>query len=182
VVTTAAGGPAQKSPPAATSPRVAAGIKLVAYTGAQPPGYTVQVIPAGWVIQGSNPFALVIAPANAASKDPDAWIGKLVVTQEAFDATGSGDAGWAPVPVAGHFAYYSAGIGGDPTAGLVIEEAPGLVAARPGTDVAGLSPCEGTGPPPHLPAPAGRGGPPRSERHAAAGPYTTGRVPEIGHQ
>src|SRR5262245_24851447 len=42
-----------------------AGIKLVDYTGAQPPGYTVKTIPDHWVIQGSTPFALTIAPANA---------------------------------------------------------------------------------------------------------------------
>lgn len=117
VVTTVPGGPAPKSPPAA--------IRLVAYSGTQPPGYTVRVIPAGWVIQGSNPFALVIAPANARSKDPDDFIGKLVVTQEAFATNGGSGAGWSPVPVAGHTAYYAAEIGGTPVAGLVIEEAPG---------------------------------------------------------
>ena len=52
VVTTVAGGPARQSPLAAKSPVAAksAGIRLVAYTGTQPPGYTVQVIPAGWVV------------------------------------------------------------------------------------------------------------------------------------
>lgn len=131
VVTTVAGGPAPKSPLAATSapatkgaPATAA-IRLVAYTGTQPSGYTVRVIPAGWVIQGSNPFALVIAPADARSKDPDDFMGKLVVTQESFDTNGAGGAGWSPVPVAGHTAYYAAEIGGTPVAGLVIDEAPG---------------------------------------------------------
>lgn len=125
VVATVPGGPAPKSPLAASSAPATAAIRLVAYTGTQPPGYTVKVIPAGWVIQGSNPYALVIAPANARSKDPDDFIGKLVVTQEAFSTTGGNGAGWSPVSVAGHTAYYAAGIGGTPVAGLVIEEAPG---------------------------------------------------------
>jgi hypothetical protein len=96
-------------------------IRLVAYTGAQPPGYTVKVIPAGWVIQGSNPYALVIAPANAPNKDPDVFIGKLFVGQGAFDVSDSSAQGWAPVHVTGRTAYYSVQ---DSTAGLVIEMTP----------------------------------------------------------
>lgn len=115
VVTTVPGGPGAPD-----------GIRLVAYTGAQPPGYTVTVIPADWVIQGSNPFALVIAPANAPDSDPDVFVGKLIVTQEAFDQAGSSAEGWSAVHVAGHVVYYAAQIGaGSQTAGLVIEEAPG---------------------------------------------------------
>lgn len=118
VVATVPGGPG--------GPGAPAGIRLVAYSGAQPPGYTVTVIPAGWVIQGSNPFALVIAPANAPNSDPDVFVGKLIVTQEAFDQAGSSAQGWSAVHVAGHVVYYAAQIGaGSQTAGLVIEEAPG---------------------------------------------------------
>ena len=43
---------------------VPAGIKLVAYTGEQPKGYTVDSVPAGWELQGVNNFALVIAPVG----------------------------------------------------------------------------------------------------------------------
>jgi hypothetical protein len=101
--------------------RTAGRIRLVAYTGAQPPGYTVKVIPAGWVIQGSNPYALVIAPANAVNKDPDVFVGKLFVGQEAFDASGSSAQGWTPVHVTGRTAYYSVQ---DSTAGVVIKMTP----------------------------------------------------------
>jgi hypothetical protein len=118
----AVGSPAAVGSRAAAKPTTAT-VRLVAYTGAQPPGYTVRVIPAGWVIQGSNPFALVIAPANAPNKDPDAFIGKLVVGQESFDPAGSSGQGWAPVPVAGHTAYYSVqDAGGTETAGLVLKK------------------------------------------------------------
>jgi hypothetical protein len=111
--------------PAAAVGSPTAKIRLVAYTGAQPPGYTVTVIPAGWVIQGSNPFALVIAPANATDKDPDSFIGKLVVSQGQFDASGSAAQGWAPVHVPGHTVYYSVQeAGGTQTAGLQIEKTP----------------------------------------------------------
>lgn len=102
---------ADASHPAAT------GIRLVAYTGAQPPGYVVKVIPDNWVIQGSTPFALTIAPANAANKDPDSFLGKLVVTQESFDTASA--QGWTSARVPGHTAYYSVQ---DNTASLVIEQ------------------------------------------------------------
>ena len=101
----------------------AAKIRLVAYTGAQPPGYTVKVIPAGWVVQGSNPYALVIAPANAADKNPDSFVGKLFVGQEAFDPSGAGAQGWSPAKVPGHTVYYSVqDAAGTQTASVVIEE------------------------------------------------------------
>jgi hypothetical protein len=93
------------------------GIKLVAYTGTQPPGYVVKVIPDHWVVQGSTPFALTIAPPNAANKDPNYFIGKLVVTQESFDSSGA--QGWTSARIPGHTAYYSVQ---DNTASLVIEQ------------------------------------------------------------
>jgi hypothetical protein len=105
----------------AASQSTAARIRLVAYTGAQPPGYTVKVIPAGWVIQGSNPYALVIAPANAPNKDPDVFVGKLFVGQGGFDVSDSSAQGWAPFHITGRTAYYSVQ---DSTAGLEIEETP----------------------------------------------------------
>jgi hypothetical protein len=37
-------------------------IALVAFTGEQPPGYQGAEVPSGWVVQGGNRFALVIAP------------------------------------------------------------------------------------------------------------------------
>ncbi|HSZ42783.1 MAG TPA: hypothetical protein VK817_22710 [Trebonia sp.] len=94
-------------------------IKLVGYNGAQPPGYTVKVIPDHWVIQGSNPFALTIAPANASNKNPNVFIGKLVVMEEDFDASQPG--GLKKVDVPGHTAYYGVS---DNIASLIIEQTP----------------------------------------------------------
>src|SRR5690348_9947751 len=107
------------SAPAGASHPAATGIRLVSYTGAQPPGYVVKVIPDNWVIQGSTPFALTIAPANAANKNPDYFLGKLVVTQESFDTSSA--QGWTAARIPGHTAYYS--VQGN-TASLVIEQTP----------------------------------------------------------
>jgi hypothetical protein len=54
-------------------------INLVAYTGTQPDGYTVDSVPAGWEIQGVDNFALDIAPVGFADKDLNNFVGKLVV-------------------------------------------------------------------------------------------------------
>jgi hypothetical protein len=113
----AASHPAKAGHPAASSASATAAIKLVDYTGAQPPGYVVKTIPDHWVIQGSNPFALTIAPPNATDKDPDSFLGKLVVTQESFDTSGA--QGWTSAHLPGHTAYYS--VQGT-TASLVIEQ------------------------------------------------------------
>lgn len=113
--------------PAASGPAAASSIRLVAYTGAQPAGYVVKVIPAGWVIQGSNPYALVIAPAGDSDKNPDSFLGKLVVTQEDFDRADAAATGWVPLSAAGRAAYYSrpASADGVLTTAIVIQEAPG---------------------------------------------------------
>ena len=75
-------------------------IKLVAWKGTQPPGYRVSWMPKGWVVQGSTPFALVIAPPKARDKNPDSYIGKLVVMLQSRDATAP-PADWASQPVNG---------------------------------------------------------------------------------
>ena len=75
-------------------------IKLVAWVGTQPPGYRVSWMPKGWVVQGSTPYALVMAPPNAADKDPDVYIDKLVVMLQSRDAAAP-PADWASQPVNG---------------------------------------------------------------------------------
>jgi hypothetical protein len=79
-------------------------VRLVAYPGPQPSGYTVKEIPAGWVIQGSNSYVLTIAPASDPDKNADSFLGKLVVTWSA-DYTASPSDG-TPVTVAGQPGYY----------------------------------------------------------------------------
>lgn len=80
----------------------------------------VKTIPDHWVIQGSTPFALTIAPANAPNKNPDVFIGKLVIVQESFDT--SDTQGLTKIEVQGRAAYYWVR---DSIASLVIEQMPG---------------------------------------------------------
>jgi hypothetical protein len=75
-------------------------IKLVAWVGTQPPGYQVAWKPKGWVVQGSTPFALVIASPTDKDKSPDSFVGKLVVMLQSRDATAP-PANWADQPVNG---------------------------------------------------------------------------------
>ena len=88
--------PGQTAAPAKQSHQ----IKLVAWVGTQPPGYRVNWMPKGWVVQGSTPFALVMAPPNDKDKSPDSYIGKLVVMLQSRDATAP-PADWADQPVDG---------------------------------------------------------------------------------
>jgi hypothetical protein len=86
------------APPAAASPAAASqataprptvtGAKLVAYHGAQPKGYTIDKVPAGWEIQGNSDFALTIAPVGAADRNPDAFVGKIGIMLQSKDQHG----------------------------------------------------------------------------------------------
>jgi hypothetical protein len=75
-------------------------IKLVAWVGTQPPGYQVAWMPKGWVVQGSTPYALVMAPPSDKDRSPDSFVGKLVVMLQSRDATAP-PASWANQPVNG---------------------------------------------------------------------------------
>lgn len=68
-------------------PKASHKIALVAWEGTQPPGYRVNEVPKGWVVQGSNPYALTIAPANDPSKSMDDFVGKLVVMLQSKSVT-----------------------------------------------------------------------------------------------
>jgi hypothetical protein len=80
-------------------------VALVAFAGAQPPGYRVSEMPKGWVVQGSTPYALTIAPAGDRDKNPDSFLGKLVVMLQSADAT-SPPTGETPEPVNGRPGFY----------------------------------------------------------------------------
>ncbi|MEO6714630.1 MAG: hypothetical protein ABIM89_14510 [Mycobacteriales bacterium] len=68
------------------APVVAApAIKLVAYTGEQPAGYTVGTVPAGWEIQGVDNYALVIARRGDPDQEVGSFVGKLVVMLQSKD-------------------------------------------------------------------------------------------------
>jgi hypothetical protein len=74
---------------ASSAPIPSAGrhVALVAWTGTQPPGYQVSWMPSGWVVQGSNPFALTIAPPGDPDTNPDSFLGKLVVMLQSKSVT-----------------------------------------------------------------------------------------------
>jgi hypothetical protein len=62
----------------------AAGLKLVDYTGAQQPGFSVAKVPAGFVLQGATPYSLDVARADDHSS-LDVFEGKLVVMLQSKD-------------------------------------------------------------------------------------------------
>jgi hypothetical protein len=58
---------------------------LVAYTGKQPAGFTVDAVPSGWAIQGVNNYSLAIAQVKSTDLDPSSFDGKLVVMLKSRD-------------------------------------------------------------------------------------------------
>lgn len=82
--------------PVTTSHKIA----LVVWKGTQPPGYQIKEMPKGWVVQGSNPWALVIAPADDPSKNWADFEGKLLVSLRSASITGPATDG-TPLPVNG---------------------------------------------------------------------------------
>ena len=84
--------------PAATTPTVASGpgpvsagvTRLVAYTGGQPKGFTIDQVPDGWEIQAANVYNLVLAPKDALDQDPASMVGKIGVQLQSKDQTGPG--------------------------------------------------------------------------------------------
>ncbi len=92
--------PKATAAPTHTTVSQAHAIKLVAWVGTQPPGYRVAWMPKGWVVQGSDPYALTMAPPNDTDKDPHVFIGKLVVMLQSRDASAP-PSNWADQPVNG---------------------------------------------------------------------------------
>ncbi|GAA1628910.1 hypothetical protein [Actinoplanes couchii] len=86
------------APAASTSPlaqgtvaggSVAPTVKLVAYTGKQPEGFTLDKVPDGWEIQGVDAGVLTIAPKNAKDKNIHNFEDKVVVMLQSVDETGT---------------------------------------------------------------------------------------------
>jgi hypothetical protein len=82
-------GPSQSPEHAAgpSAPGSTSSVKLVAYTGSQPQGYTVGSVPDGWEIQGVDNYALVIAAVGNPDRQLDSFAGKLVVMLLSKDAS-----------------------------------------------------------------------------------------------
>ncbi|WGX97951.1 hypothetical protein [Nocardioides sp. L-11A] len=78
---------------------VTTGVELVAYTGAQQPGFVVAKVPAGFVLEGATAYNLNVARA-ADHSGLDVFEDKLVVMLESSSVTGEPEG--APVAVGGH--------------------------------------------------------------------------------
>jgi hypothetical protein len=92
--------PAADDAPSISQPSQTGGsdVGLVAYTGAQQPGFVVEKVPAGFVLQGATPFSLDVARAGDDS-DLSVFVDKLVVMLESVDA---GNPTGTPVKVGQH--------------------------------------------------------------------------------
>ncbi|WP_250002144.1 hypothetical protein [Actinoplanes sp. M2I2] len=91
-------------PTAAAPPAISSALDLVAYQGAQPKGFTVDKVPAGWFIQADNNYNLLLAPKGAGSAapnadpnanpsadprlDPASAVGKIAIFLESKDQNG----------------------------------------------------------------------------------------------
>jgi len=58
----------------------AAAVDLVAYTDAQPAGFTIEEVPDGWHVLSSDAGNLVLADADDAGTDPDVFEGRIVAS------------------------------------------------------------------------------------------------------
>jgi hypothetical protein len=91
VVVAQNGGAFDGSPAGGTAVVTQPDIAFVAYTGAQPEGFTVSTVPKGWRIQGVNSYALLIVPPGNTRPGDDielsSFEGKLVVMLESADVT-----------------------------------------------------------------------------------------------
>ncbi len=98
-------GSAPLGPTAAAPPAVVTTIDLVAYQGAQPKGFTLDKVPAGWFIQTDDTYSLLLAPEKAKNPGPDvdpstdplyapnSFVGKIGVMLESKDQNGPSRAG-----------------------------------------------------------------------------------------
>jgi len=108
------------APPAAASGSTRAhapAIRLVAYTGAQPAGFTVSTVPAGWKIVSSDDFSFVLAPpgtptAPSADGQGVSFIGRIVVMLQG-DSQLASDAKVTTVTVNGRTGQLALADGGD---------------------------------------------------------------------
>jgi hypothetical protein len=66
------------APPAAAT--AAGTVKLVAYTGKQPAGFTLDRVPDGWEVQGVDKYVLTLAPIGIPDQDMSSFVGKIAIT------------------------------------------------------------------------------------------------------
>jgi hypothetical protein len=107
VAFTLPGQPGRSAAPATASAAAGAhpAIQLVAYSGAQPAGFTVGTVPAGWQVVSSDAYSFVVAPpATSAAPSADgqgvSFIGRIAVMLQG-DTTLAPDATVTAVTVNG---------------------------------------------------------------------------------
>jgi hypothetical protein len=120
-------GPTAAAPPSAVVP-----LDLVAYQGAQPNGFTIDKVPAGWFIQSDDDHSLTLAPEKVKNAgpdvdpsadplyDPETYVGKIGIFLESKDQNGPSREG-AEVTV------------GDRN-GVLLKSLPAMIPGRPSGD------------------------------------------------
>ncbi|MDR7276104.1 hypothetical protein [Catenuloplanes atrovinosus] len=78
-------GPVVPHAGAAESPAGTDPVRLVAFTGDQPEGFRIDVVPEGWEIQSSTGTTLLIAPIGLANRDPNVFVDKITISFQ-YDA------------------------------------------------------------------------------------------------
>jgi hypothetical protein len=121
-------------------------IKLVSYQGYQAPGYQVSEVPRGWVVQGSNAFALTVAPADDPDKSVDSFVGKIAVMLKSRDEPApNGRPSRFPRPAGGHLDPALPGpvrpVGGHPVPGQAGLGRPAVRQVRRGRQGPGQRPA-----------------------------------------
>ncbi len=54
-------------------------LELASYEGKQPEGFTIDKVPAGWELQASTEYNLLLAPEGFANQDPNQFEGKIMI-------------------------------------------------------------------------------------------------------
>jgi hypothetical protein len=68
----------------------ASAVNLVAYTGKQLEGFTVDRVPAGWHLSTSTQYALLVTANGSTDDDPSVFVDKLAVLTSSADEHGLG--------------------------------------------------------------------------------------------
>jgi hypothetical protein len=65
-------------------------VELVAYTGAQPSGYRLDMVPAGWEVREDSASLLTLAPETAPEREPGTMEGMIAVSTQSDTGAPSG--------------------------------------------------------------------------------------------
>ena len=121
-----AAAPASPEAHASTSAK-ASGVKLVSYTGAQPTGYFLDQVPAGWAIADDDLSLLTLAPVGATPEQAPpgmtSLVGKIAITTQSTGLPSGVQLD--DVQVGGHPAVVAHMLGSGDTHTLFVEQPSG---------------------------------------------------------